>query len=108
MLRDPSPAAERVIELTGPTATDLHGLAAEYAAALGRPVRYEDVRFDAWDAELRRLALPEHVHAHILTMAKLHAAGRYDRLTRSVEAVLGRPATPLRKTLTDERASFER
>ena len=41
-------------------------------------------------------------------MAKLHAAGRYDRLTRSVDAVLGRPATPLRKTLTDERASFER
>jgi len=108
ILRHPSRHAGRVIELTGPRSTDMHGLADEYSAALGRPVRYEDVPLDVWDGELRRLGLPEHVYAHILTMAKLHAAGRYDRLTHSVESILGRPATPLGKTLNDEGDSFKR
>jgi len=31
--------------------------------------------------ELRPHGLPEHVFEHFLTMAKLHAANRYDRLT---------------------------
>jgi hypothetical protein len=36
--------------------------------------------------------LPDHVHQHILTMAKLHAADRYNRLTGSVETFsIGRP-----------------
>src|SRR6516225_9219305 len=40
-----SPAAHvgKVYELTGPKSQDLHGLAAEYAEALGRPVTYVDV-----------------------------------------------------------------
>ncbi len=77
-------------------------LAEKYSAALGRPVRYEDVPLDVRrDEELRLRGLPEHVHAHLLTMAKLHAAGRYDRLTHSVETILGRPAASLRTTLKD-------
>lgn len=41
----------------------------------------------------RGLGLPGHVYEHLLTMARLHAAGRYDRLTHDVEAILGRAAT---------------
>jgi NAD(P)H dehydrogenase (quinone) len=37
--------------------------------------------------------LPEHLSGHLLTMAKLHADNRYDRLTHDVEAVTGRSAT---------------
>jgi alcohol dehydrogenase class IV len=40
--------------------------------------------------------LPEHVFEHLLTMARLHAANRYDRLTHDVEAITGRPATSVR------------
>ena len=40
--------------------------------------------------------LPEHLLGHLLTMAKLHADNRYDRLTHDVEAVTGRPATSVR------------
>ena len=36
---------------------------------------------------------PDHVFEHLLTMARLHAANRYDRLTHDVEAITGRPAT---------------
>ena len=46
--------------------------------------------------ELDGRNLPEHLHGHLLTMAKLHADNRYDRLTRDVEAVTGRPAASVR------------
>jgi hypothetical protein len=56
--------------------------------------------------ELRQLGLPEHLYGHLLTMAKLHAEGRYDRLTHDVEAILGRPATSAREFVTRHAASF--
>src|SRR5262245_43257901 len=104
-----SPAAHvgKVYELTGPSSQDLHGLAAEYAAALGRPVTYVDVPLERWrDEELHKLGLPEHLYGHLLTMAKLHAANRYDRLTHDVEAILGRPATRARDFVARHGASF--
>jgi NAD(P)H dehydrogenase (quinone) len=94
-----SPAAHvgKVYELTGPHSRDLHALATEYSAALGRAITYVDVPFDEWrDGELRDRQLPEHVFEHLLSMARLHAANRYDRLTRDVEAITGRPATSAR------------
>ena len=87
----------KVYELTGPKSQDMRGLAAEYSEALGRPVTYVDVPFEQWrDQEFRTRGLPEYVAEHLLTMAKLHAEGRYDRLTHDVEAILGRPATSAR------------
>jgi NAD(P)H dehydrogenase (quinone) len=108
ILRHPSGYAGRVIELTGPRSTDLYTLEEEYAAALGRPVRYVEVPLEVWrDDELRKRGLPDHVYEHILTMAKLHAADRYNRLTDSVETILHRPATSLRTTLEQERSTFK-
>ena len=40
--------------------------------------------------------LPDHVFEHLLTMARLHADNRYDRLTHDVETITGRPATSVR------------
>jgi NAD(P)H dehydrogenase (quinone) len=96
------------IGLTGPRSTDLYGLAEDYAAPLGRAVRYVEVPLDIWsDDGLRKRALPDHVYAHFLTVAKLHAAGRHDRFTNSVEEILGRPATSLKTTLEKERDRFK-
>jgi len=94
-----SPAAHvgKVYELTGPRSQDMHAVAAEYSDALGRPITYVDVPLDQWrDEELRGCDLPDHVYEHLLIMAQLHAAGRYDRLTHDVEAITGRPATSIR------------
>jgi NAD(P)H dehydrogenase (quinone) len=97
ILADPAGHVGRVYELTGPRSQDVNGLAAEYSEALGRPITYVDVPLERWrDGDLRRLNLPEHVFAHLLTMAKLHAANRYDRLAHGVEVVTGRPATSAR------------
>jgi len=107
ILIDPAPHVGKIYELTGPRSEDLEGLASEYSAALGRPVRYVAVPLDEWrDKVLCSHALPEHVYGHFLTMAELHAANRYDRLTSDVEAILGRPARPIESMIRDNRSKF--
>jgi NAD(P)H dehydrogenase (quinone) len=107
ILASPEAHVGKTYELTGPKSQDMCGLAAEYAEALGRPISYVDVPFEKWrDQELRPRGLPEHVYEHLLTMAKLHAANRYDRLTHDVDAILGRPATSARDFVARHTESF--
>ena len=109
ILVDPASHIGKIYELTGPRSEDLPGLVSEYAAALGRPVRYTAAPLDEWrDNELRAQGLPEHVFEHLLTMAKLHAANRYDRLTSDVEAILGRPARPIQSMVRENRKKFSK
>jgi NAD(P)H dehydrogenase (quinone) len=97
ILASPGPHVGRIYELTGPRSEDMPAVAAEYSEALGRTVTYVDEPLERWrDRELRARYLPEHLFEHLLTMAQLHAANRYDRLTHDVEAVTGRPATSIR------------
>jgi uncharacterized protein YbjT (DUF2867 family) len=96
ILADPRPHIGKVYELTGPRSEDLREMAAEYSQALGKDVTYVDVPFGQWKKELDTRQLPGHVYEHILTMAKLHADSRYDRLTDDVEKLTGRPATGVR------------
>jgi NAD(P)H dehydrogenase (quinone) len=49
------------------------------------------------ERELKKKGLPEHLTLHLLTMAGLHRAGRYDRLADGVERVTGRPAMSVRE-----------
>ena len=97
ILANPTSHIGKVYELTGPRSQDMQAMAAEYSAALGRTITYADVPLEQWrDQELRSRNLPEHVFEHLLTMARLHAANRYDRLTHNVEAITGRRATNCR------------
>jgi uncharacterized protein YbjT (DUF2867 family) len=97
ILANPTPHLGKVYELTGPRSQDMQALAGEYSDALGRTVTYVDIPFEEWrDQELKSRNLPEHLFEHVVTMARLHAANRYDRLTHDVEAVTGRPATSVR------------
>jgi uncharacterized protein YbjT (DUF2867 family) len=94
ILADPAPHVGHVYELTGPISEDMQAVASEYSSALGRTIRYVDVPFEEWrERVLCSKHLPEHVASHFETMARLHAANRYDRLTRDVETITGRPAT---------------
>jgi uncharacterized protein YbjT (DUF2867 family) len=92
VLEDPGPHVGRVYELTGPRSLDLHGVAAEYSRALGRPVTYEDVPLDTWTKEISAAGLPPHVEQHLVTMAGLARRNRYDRSTDTVEEITGKPA----------------
>ena len=94
ILANPTVHIGKVYELTGPRSQDMTAHAAEYSEALGRIVTYVDVPLEQWrDQELRKRNLPDYIVKHLLTMARLHAANRYDRLTQDVEAITGRPAT---------------
>ncbi|MGW0630850.1 NmrA family NAD(P)-binding protein [Streptomyces sp. NPDC002758] len=93
ILADPARHVGRIYELTGPRSQDIAAMAAEISAALGRTVGYIDVPLQEWlDNDLGALELPDHVFQHISTMARLHAAGRYDRQADGMEEVTGRPA----------------
>jgi len=96
ILADPGPHLGRVYELTGPRSQDMHGVAREYSDALNREVTFADIPPEDWERELRRVKLPEHLTRHLVTMAELNRAGRYDRMTDGVERVTGQPAMSVR------------
>jgi len=97
VLTNPKPHLGRVYELTGPRSQDMHGVAREYSDALNREVTYADIPSDDWERELKKLGLPEHLTRHLVTMAELNRAGRYDRLADGVECVTARPAMGVRE-----------
>jgi uncharacterized protein YbjT (DUF2867 family) len=107
VLEDPRPHVGQVHELTGPRSQDMTGVAAEYARALGRPVSYQDVPLDDWvDEVLSRAGLGPHVEEHIATMARLHRENRYDRSTRTVELITGRPAQTVEEFVAERADLF--
>jgi uncharacterized protein YbjT (DUF2867 family) len=97
VLADPGPHVSRVYQLTGPRSQDMHEIAQEYSEALNREVTYLDIASEDWERELRKAGLPEHLTKHLITMAELNRAGRYDRMADGVERVTGRPAMSVRE-----------
>jgi NAD(P)H dehydrogenase (quinone) len=96
ILASPSDHIGKVYELTGPRSQDLNAIAAEYSESLGRDISYIDVPREEWENELRSRDLPYHLFEHFVTMSRLHAANRYDRLVHDIESITGRPATSIR------------
>ena len=97
VLADPGPHLGRMYELTGPRSQDMHGVAREFSDALNREVTYSDIPAEDWERGIRKWGVPEHLTRHLLAMAELHRAGRYDRLADGVERVTGRPAMSVRE-----------
>ena len=89
VLADPAPHLGRIYELTGPLSQDMHGVAREFSDALNREVTYSDIPPEDWERGLKKVGLPEHLTKHLLTMAALNRAGRYDRMADGVERVTG-------------------
>jgi uncharacterized protein YbjT (DUF2867 family) len=97
VLADPGPHIGRIYELTGPRSQDMHGVAREFSDALNREVTYSDIPPEDWDRQLKNQQVAEHLALHLLTMAELHRAGRYDRMADGVQLVTGRPAMSIRE-----------
>ena len=96
VLANPGPHLGQIYELTGPRSQDMDGVAREYAEALNREITYTDIPPEAWEQELHKAGLPEYLIHHLVTMAALNRAGRYDRMAAGVERVTGRPAMSIR------------
>jgi NAD(P)H dehydrogenase (quinone) len=106
ILQEPGPHVGKVRELTG-RSCDLTEMAAEYSEVLGRPVTYVDVPLEPWiEDDLGSQGLPGHLLQHLATMARLHAAGRYDRATPDLEMLLGRPPSGVQEFVRAHAALF--
>src|SRR5260221_1910697 len=97
VLADPGPHLGRTYELTGPRSQDMDGVAREYSDALNREITYSDIPAQDWERGLKKVGLPEHLTKHLVAMAGLNRANRYDRLSDGVERVTGRPAMSVRE-----------
>ena len=106
VLADPGPHLGQIYELTGPRSQDMHGVAREFSYALKREVTYSDISAEAWERELKKAGLPEHLTLHLVTMGELHRAGRYDRLADGVERVTGRPAMTVQEFVSLHAGEF--
>lgn len=107
LLAEPQSHHQRIYELTGPDLLDIDGLAQSFARGLHQQVTGVDVAHDEWvEHTLARAGLAPHVHQHIATMARLHRAGRYSRLTDDVEAVTGRPAVSVERYIATHPQKF--
>jgi uncharacterized protein YbjT (DUF2867 family) len=97
VLADPGQHLGQIYELTGPRSQDMDGIAREYSEALNRAVTYTDILPENWERELKAASLPEHLTHHLVTMAELNRANRYDRLADGVERLTGQPPMSVRE-----------
>ena len=103
---DPGLHLGRIYEIPGPRSQDMHGVAREYSDALNREVTYSDIGPEDWERELKKAGLSEHLTKHLVMMAELTQAGRYDRMADGVERVTGRPAMSVREFVSLHAAEF--
>src|SRR5262252_3332449 len=89
LLVNPQPHIGKIYHLTGPQSEDMHFHAQEYSQALGRSITYQDIPVEPWRDRLLKRGLPVHPVNHLATMADLHRAGRYDRMSDDVLTLTG-------------------
>ena len=93
LLADPRPHIGKIYHLTGPQSENMPFFAQEYSKALGRTITFADIPVEVWRDGLLKRGLPVHLVNHLATMADLHRAGRYDRMSDDVHMLTGQ--TPL-------------
>ncbi|MGW5188105.1 NAD(P)H-binding protein [Kribbella sp. NPDC004138] len=106
ILQSPAGHIGQVYELTGPTLLDINGLAKQYALGLDRPVSAVDMSLDDFRNAIKSLGISAHVTDHIVTVAELHRANRYNRHTDDVENVTGTPAESVGHYIAEHRGLF--
>ena len=89
LLIKPQPHIGKIYHLAGPQSENMHLYAQEYSKALGRTITYKDIPVGPWRDGLLKLGLPVHLVNHLATMADLHRAGRYDRMSDDVRTLTG-------------------
>lgn len=101
ILVDPAPHISKSYELTGPELKDMHGLAEDFGAVLGRQVVYVPEEVDTWNENYVDSALAElpHTAEHLKTLTRLIGGGGYRGVTDQLETLLGRPPKTVRWAL---------
>ncbi len=84
--------ANRLYEVTGPRALTFAEAVGEIAAAVGRPIRYQQISPEEFATGLRQAGVPEDVVGLLDELFAVVLDGRNSRVMHGVEEALGRPA----------------
>jgi uncharacterized protein YbjT (DUF2867 family) len=106
LLENPQPHIGKVYHLTGPQSENMHFYAQEYSNALGRTITYQDIPVEPWRDALRERGFPVHVVNHLTTMADLHRAGRFDRMSDEVLMLTGQRPLSVQEFVRNNAAAF--
>jgi len=106
ILVDPDPHIGKIYHLTGPQSENMHFYADEFSHALGRTISYQDISVEGWRDLLVKIGQPLHVVDHLVTLANLHRAGRFERMTDDVFALTGQQPLRLREFIRRNAALF--
>ncbi|MBB4188635.1 NmrA family NAD(P)-binding protein [Sinorhizobium terangae] len=93
ILDEPAPHIGKVYNLTGYESADLEHYARVFSEALGRKITYRNMPLAGWIEALRGFGVSDHLASHLSVMSKLHADGRYDRMTDDLFKLTGRTPT---------------
>lgn len=94
----------RTYDVTGPELLSFADLTALAAKVSGRPVAYQSVDDDSFDAGLREAGVPDDVRGMIVSFGVSLRAGYGEPLTDTVERLTGRPARPITDLMEQHRA----
>jgi uncharacterized protein YbjT (DUF2867 family) len=106
LLADPQPHIGKIYHLTGPQSENMAFFAQEYSKALGRTIAFQDIPVGPWRDELLERGLPHHLVSHLATMADLHRAGRYDRMSDDVFTLTGLRPLSVQEFVRNNAAAF--
>src|SRR5262245_6777288 len=106
LLANPQPHLGKIYHLTGPQSEDMHFYAQEYSKALGHTITFQDIPVEPWRDGLLERGLPVHLVNHLATMADLHRAGRYDRMSDDVLTLTGQGPLSVQEFVRKNAAAF--
>jgi uncharacterized protein YbjT (DUF2867 family) len=106
LLGNPQPHIGKTYHLTGPQSENMQLYAQEYSKALGRPITYHDIPVEQWRQVLLERGLPVYLVNHLATMADLHRAGRYDRMSDDVRTLTGQEPLSVQEFVRKNPATF--
>jgi uncharacterized protein YbjT (DUF2867 family) len=106
ILVNPQPHIGKTYHLTGPQSEDMHFYAQEYSKALGRAITFQDIPVEPWRDAMLKVGLPVHLVHHLTTIADLHRAGRYDRMSDDVLTLTGQEPMGVQEFVRKNAAAF--
>jgi uncharacterized protein YbjT (DUF2867 family) len=106
LLVNPQPHIGKTYHLTGPQSEDMQFYAKEYSKALGRAITYQDIPVERWRDGLLQSGQSVHLVDHLATMADLHRAGRYDRMSDEVLTLTGQVPLSVQEFVRRNAATF--
>ena len=106
LLTNPQPHIGKVYHLTGPQSENMRFFAGEYSKALGRTITFQDIAVEPWRDTLLKRGLPAHLVHHLATMADMHRAGRFDRVSDDVLTLTNQRPQSVQEFVRGNAAAF--